>query len=272
MINKKTNDKTKFFIRATSGSSMHFIGAVIWSLITNQIIVLTEKNKALIESRKMNQYHNFVKFWDYSTNQQNHMQHTETDIDLEESIQFFKNSIEFYDSPYPAYVVFTHAKNPDPQIMAFTNTKLINITFTDYDYDQQAYNWLIKTGINQKDVLKRHLQRFQNKFNKLKNITIDSIPLDSPQHHRLLTYIYKFATVEHKQKFMNAAFSDSYPQFNIKFSDITNGKFADQLDDLINFIGIETSQKRKDETIAMINEYASAQTAVPWTLDINDYE
>lgn len=264
------NDKTKIFIRSTHGASIHFIGAVIWCLITDSKIVLKEKDKALFESTQINKFHNFEKFWHYGEYQNKFQNYTLETINLEESIHWMKKEVEFYPCKFDHYVAFIHAINPDSVMLAFENTRLINITYTEDDFDQMSFNWLIKTGLNNKLALKRNLVNVQNTYNKLKDINPDV--LDSSTDLKFLTYINKLSANRGRAKLTNFQFAHHYPHFDIKFSDIMSGELVNQLTDLISFIGIDVSQERKDSVIKLINDYVAAQTLVPWKLDINDYK
>jgi hypothetical protein len=54
---------------------------------------------------------------------------------------------------------------------------------------------------------------------------------------------------------------------NIDFSDIYSGNIITQLNDIIEFCGITISSARRDNAMRLIQQYSSAQTPVPWSLD-----
>ena len=113
------------------------------------------------------------------------------------------------------------------------------------------------------------LTRVQTKHQKLKNIPHNSIDISTDL--KLVTYIQKYSKVNNEH-FNKPVISDSYDVYNINFSDIANKNLIGQLDELIEFLDIEVSAERKAAAIQMINEYADAQTVVPWKLNLEDYE
>jgi len=199
--------------------------------------------------------------------------HTSLDAELESSIAWVKEHFEFYPTEREFYVVHTHAVNPDPLMLAFDNTRLINIDFDDSHRTQMAYNWITKSLFlhNQYSLLKRWLTRIQQEMKKLTDLDPDS--LNETSDLQLLTYINQTGMIRMRTNFKAHTCHESYKDrvFTIQFSDILDKKIAGQLDSLIEFLGITVTQEKKATAIKMINTYADSQTTAPWQLDLDTY-
>lgn len=265
MDTKNLNNKSKIFVRYPPGASGHFISCLILSLV--KYIRIYETHRCHRNINDINQGHDFRTQWtDKFKN------YTNTAIDLDASVKWIKNNFRFYPTDDKLYVVHTHVINPSPLMLAFDNTKLVNICITDNDLDQICFNWVTKSVYlypEQWKLINNMLTRVQTKHQKLKNIPHNSIDISTDL--KLVTYIQKYSKVNNEH-FNKPVISDSYDVYNINFSDIANKNLIGQLDELIEFLDIEVSAERKAAAIQMINEYADAQTVVPWKLNLEDYD
>lgn len=267
MVSENISNKLKIFVRYPPGASGHFISFLILSLTKD--IKLVESHRAHKNINEINQGHNFYNQWTPEFNK-----HTQTDIDLEKSINWVRQTYDFMPTENELYVIHTHAIDPTPLMLAFDNTKLINITIKENDRDQIHYNWVTKSAYLYHEQLKMFntaLAKMQINQNKLKNIPVGSI--NKFTDLKLVTYIQKYAMLESWCfNFFEPVESNLYSVYNINFSDIANKKIIDLLDEIINFLGIKVTQERKEEAIRLLTEYADAQTPVPWKLTLEDYD
>lgn len=257
-------DKPKIFVRYAPGCSGHFISLLILALVKD--ITLINPLSGHQNDNDINFSHTFGNQWTEEFNE-----HTKSEICLETSTNWIKNNFQFFPTADDIYVVHTHVINPDPLMMAFTNTKLVNITFADQDKDQMAFNWVTKSMYvhNQFDIVNKKLKLMKNHYGKLIDVPDNSI--NQYTDKRLITYI-----VRHMIKYFHAQFKQQqignyYKVFNIEFSSIANKQIIHQIDDIIEFLGLTVTTARKENAIKLITEYSTAQIAVPWNLDINDY-
>lgn len=259
--------KPKFFVRYMPGSSGHFVSLVLLSLITD--VELVESHRAHGTIDKANFYHNWESHW-FNSDMATYA--NDANYDIDKGIEFIKNNFFFSDeNPYDFFVVNIHAVNPDAFLQAYDNTKLINISCTDQDLDQIAYNWVTKSlFLNQEwKIIFNQLKRVQS-TGRLKHITNESLLQDSDI--KLLTYIHKFSMQDRFSKYSKYVLPSSEQAFDIEFSSIANKKILDQLDELIKFVGVNVTPERKRNTIEMITRYANAQITVPWQLNLHDYD
>jgi hypothetical protein len=265
MNTQNINEKTKIFVRYMNGSGGHFICLMLLSLI--QDIKLIEPHRGHLNLHDIKRNHNFGNQWSEEFDK-----HTSVGSSLEDSISWIKDNFNFYPTQNEIYVVHTHAINPLPLMGAFENTKLINITFSEDDKNQLAFNWIIKSLYlhNQFDLMNHHLNGIKKHFKKLLNIPNNS--LNRFTNQKLLTYIFRFSQENLYKEFEKCCFKNSNNMYNIKFSDIVNKTIINQLDDIVKFLGITVTQERWNATIKMIHDYADSQTNVPWKLTLEDYE
>lgn len=265
MISENFNNKLKIFVRYPGGASGHFISLLLLNLVTD--IKLVESFRGHRNIQHINNGHNFHQQWT-----DEFRKHTEENIDLNKSIKYIKEKFYFCPIPTDFYVVHTHALNPDPLILAFDNTKLINVKNNDDDLDQLAYNWVTKSVLlydYQFESLNRRLEKIKKNYNRLLDIPY----VDKKSDVKLLTYIVRYTM---DCRFNTIKFTQPlgvrYSIFNLNFKDIASKAIANQLDAIIDFLEIKVCTERKATTIQMINEYADAQTVVPWKLNLEDYD
>jgi len=254
-------DSLKIFVRYPGGAGGHFIAVMILSLIKD--FEIKEKHRGHSNIDDINCGHNFSNQWTTDF-----IKYTAYDINLQESTTWIQNNFEFYDYNQPLYVVHTHVKNPEPLLLAFTNTKLINIKTTEENNDQLAYNWITKSCFlyNQWKNVNQRLIGIQNTYNKLNHISKVGPSTDL----KLLTYIQKIQTRPHYADQNNFMLNND-KTFNITFNDLVSGQLTEQLDDIIKFIGIDVTPERRNNAITLIKEYARTQTKVPWIQELNEY-
>lgn len=252
---------TKIFVRYAPGSSGHFISLLILSLVTDVQIINPGSGHANIND--INIGHNFNDQWT-----DEFKKYTFLDINLNNSIEWIKNNFYFFETNNPLHIVHTHCLNPTPLLLAFTNTKLINITCTHDELDQISYNWITKSCCthNQWNLVQKQLSYIQHKFNKLTDLYANNIHKNTDL--KLCTYINKFSRQYHNE----FTFKISPDAFNISFNNIVTGKVKNQLDELIDFLGISVTQDRKNNAIKLIDNYVDAQVPAPWKLTIEDYQ
>lgn len=262
MDSEKNNDKLKIFVSYLPGSGGHFISTLLLSLI--QEIEIKEKHRYYSNIKDLYVGHNFSNQWISAYDH-----YTSPDIDLAEGAKWIQQKFTFYPTDRLYYVAHTHAINPKPLLLAFDNTKLINISITEEDSDQLSYNWLTKIFLldNRVDIVNAGLQLIQQKHNKLKHITTVNENTD----FKLLNYIHKFKSQSQRTQFSTVNFNGMPNVLTIKFNDIMSGQIKLQLDDIIKFIGINISKERKNKALTLINDYANTQKKVPWIQTIDEY-
>jgi hypothetical protein len=255
-------DKLKIFVRYLPGASGHFISLLLLTLIKD--IDIKETHRGHLNVNDINNGHNFNNQWSLAFKQL-----TTMDIDLEFSVKWIQQNFKFNKIDQLYYIVHTHAINPEPLLLAFDNTKLINISVTDENSDQLAYNWVTKSCFlhNQWDILNQSLQLINQQYNKLKDLT----EVNQMTDLKLLTYIQKFRLELAKNNFNQFNLDKLSNTLTIKFNDIMSGHLATNLDNIIDFVGIDVTPNRKTRAIELIEKYARAQRPVPWLQQLNEY-
>jgi hypothetical protein len=255
------NDKQKIFVRYRPGASGHFVSLMILSLTKG--VKLRNKFSGHENLSDIHSNHNL----------ENVLTSNFDGRDLFEQITYARRTFEFYPTDNEYYIAHTHAINPDPLMLAFENTKLVNIVHQEEDKFQLAFNWVIKSAKvygNQWDIVDTRLGFIKQNYKKL-----NSVPLRSADkcNTKLLTYICAIGAIDKSKQFIEYPFDSSYKDkvFTLQFADIQNKKIIAQLDALIDFLGIAVSEERKLSTIQMIHEYAESQIKVPWEMDINTF-
>jgi hypothetical protein len=267
----------KIIVRYFIGSSGRFISSLLQSLI--EPLELVESHRAHLNfehyrchtytrpGRDMSVYDTFTTKLD------------QTEEELELGAQYFRDSISWdldyvTQKPPPMYILSCHAYNPEPMLRGIENSRVVNITFELADLDQISYNFITKNVIedhNHQDLIDM-IRFLQYKWPKgLPPPDIDQIDWTDA---RQLSYINKWLNIHTSYLFNSVSkkMAQDPRAFNIKFSDIANKKLTTQLPDLIKFIGIDVTQERIQNATALINQYADAQTPVPWSLEFQDYK
>jgi hypothetical protein len=251
------------------GAAGHFLSLAILSLTKDINLVETFRGHKNVDD--INHNHNWGNQWNPMFQK---FTNIDTNILLETRIRYIQQNFEFYPTDNELYVVHTHATNSDPLMMSFDNTKLINISNTDNERSQLAYNWITKSAFlhNQWDILNAQLDLIKKKHYRLLDIPQGSINEKTPI--KLLTYIQTVALESIYQEFINHQFHESYKDrvLTFQFSDILNKNIINQIDNLISFLGIKVSKERKDATIKMLSEYADNQTKFPWIMNVNSFD
>lgn len=255
-------DKLKIFVRYFPGSSGHFISILLLTL--TQDIRVKEMHRGHLNIDDISRGHNFGTQWSPTFTQL-----TAVDIDLESSVKWIQQNFKFDDIDQLYYIVHTHAINPEPLLLAFDNTKLINISINDEHSDQLAYNWVTKSCFlhSQWDILNQGLQLIHQQYNKLKDVPV----VDQKTNLKILTYIQKFQVENARNNFNQFDSGKLSNTLTIKFDDIMSGQLAEELDRIIDFIGVTVTPERKSRAIELIAKYAKAQRPVPWMQQLNEY-
>ena len=267
----------KVIVRYFIGSSGRFISSLLQSLI--EPLELVESHRAHLNfehyrchtytrpGRDMSVYDTFTAKLD------------QTEEELELGAQYFRDTIS-WDLDYvtqklpPMYILSCHAYNPEPMLRGIENSRVVNITFELADLDQISYNFITKNVIedhNHQDLIDM-IRFLQYKWPK--GLPLPDIDQIDWTDARQLSFINKWLNIHTSYLFNSVSkkMAQDPRAFNIKFSDIANKKLTTQLPDLIKFIGIDVTQERIQNATALINQYADAQTPVPWTLEFQDYK
>jgi len=259
-------DKPKIFVRYRGGTCGHFVSLVLLSLIDD--ISIRENWRGHLNIDDINTGHNFYNQWteefDY---------HTCANLsNLPASIAWMQRNFQFYNLHRCLYVIHTHAINPTPLLLAFNNTKLVNISFREEDLDQLYYNWIIKSCqlYGQWSIVQKNLANIQTIHGRLGNLSADDINQNTDT--KLCTYILKYGAENKIKQFIEFDSNKLSNVFNLAFVDIFTGKFENQLDELIGFLNIQVTPRRKEKTLALIKAYADLQIPVPWKLTLEEYD
>lgn len=247
------------------GASGHFMSLAIMSLVTD--VELKEPFRAHTSHDKAWYYHNY-----YRNFSDQKLQKFDHDSDLEQTVKHIQQNYKFSSNiPYPFYVVNTHINNPDALLAAYDNTKLFNIVHTDNDLDQMAYNWITKTLFLYEpwETMRDYLKVIQQTHGRL--IGVDPESLTKETDLKLLVYLQKYGLEQKHVKYCSYQPTNKHPVFTIDFQDIASKKVLNQLDALIDFLEIDVSETRRDNTVKLIEQYAEAQTPVPWAVNLEDY-
>jgi hypothetical protein len=253
-------EKPKIFIRFFPGASGHFLGSILFSLCTP-----IELNNPLHghENRKIMNSNNMLGL--YFQN----LPYDNTDSNLEEEIARIKK-YRFEGTPYPFFVIPTHIVNPTSALVAFKNTKLINIKHHKSDTDQLTYNDVIKSPHFFTKTFPSCFENFKRLYpNKLVDLKLEDIKITDT---KLMTYIAKNVSIRFSERFRDFPLTNVEHLYNIERGDVVNGSLVNKLDELAEFIGIEITDNRRANAIELIKKYTAAQITCPWKIDINDYD
>lgn len=276
----------RVIVRYFIGSSGRFLSTCLESLI--EPIELVEHHRAHL-NYEQNRFHNynspgadFKKYDEYTKLiDQSPAQLTEGSNWFRDNVKFYttkrlihKRSFSFFKDVEPAmYIISCHAYNPIPMMMGFRNSRLINIEFTETDVDQISYNFATKNiiGENRQTDLVEQIRLLKFHWPKILNpIDIDAIDWDDI---RQLTFIIKWLNMKTTSAFntYSKELVNKFDQvYNVQFSDISNGNLSNILPDIVKFLGITVTEERMENARLLISQYSSAQTPVPWSLDLSD--
>lgn len=258
----------KIFVRHPKGGSGGFIITLLRSFSNNTTSLnspyIGHLNRAYVEAMRE---HNFnTQFQDLDTQDLDTILYSEDlrnseYVSLDDKISHIRKKYCFYETKYPYFIAHTHVSNPNPLMLAFENTKLINITFNESDIDQLCYNCIVKVLL-QPDVTSR--KSFSIFLEKLKHSMPPSFKPDdnistlSKDINRFVSILTEYRQHEN-DAYLKHQFNIPYPKINIEFSSIQSKSIIDQLDQLAEFIGVELNAERKLNAIKLVNHYASTQ-------------
>lgn len=263
----KIHDKLKIFIRYPPGASGNFISAVVFSLIVD--IQLRDPRHAHYERQAYSRFHNWHNTFSQDNDDFRYTTSPNCLNSMEDRCKYIQETFSFAPTHLDYYIVSTHSTDTDPLLLAFNNTRLINIEITEKDRTQIAYNWLTKFASRENNYahIINYLKVVKHQYGKLFHVSEKLIGLDSDP--RLLTYIVQTATTNYMRDYMSFKLSSNYPILNIPFSDIANGNLVNRLDEIIDFVNIPNLKRQN--ALKLINQYVNAQTPAPWNLSLDDY-
>lgn len=250
---KKYSDTShpKVFVRHIGGSGGGFIITLLRSFSTGT----THLSNAYVG------HHN----QEYLTSVQEHNFHNHggdqvlysTTETLENKIDHVKKKYFFSSTDYPFFVCHTHVPDPDPLMLAFENTKLINILFEPFELDQIIYNFVTKIFLEDSKLFAELIARLKKQIPDqfTEQDTLNSLVKNTDRMVKLV----KIANQSNIKNFLNHKYEFSYPKLDIKFSDIRNKSIINQLDQIAEFVEVELTEERKYNAIQMINQYANNQ-------------
>lgn len=267
------NKKPKIFVRYTMGASGLFVSTLLMSLV--KPVELQDKHNFHGHNNTEDYFshNNFLLQW---TKYRQDFAHGLVDHrDIDQSISWVRERFFFTESPWPIYVIPTHATNVQPFLTAFDNTKLVNIVVQENELEQVGYNW-IKKAVHRYEPNQEALTNFISSFRyKYPMKKIPQIDLDNLQDEDLkfLTYVYKFTVGQQIIQKYNKFALDISPDriFNIDFADIASKKLLLYLKDVCEFLEISANNERIENAHNLIETYARAQIKVPWKFSIDDY-
>jgi hypothetical protein len=245
----------KVFVRHPKGGSAGFIITLLRSFSNNTTSLtnayIGHRNRAYIEAM---QEHNFQTQWG------DNILYSE-DFSLDDKISHIRKKYSFHETKYPYFICHTHVPNPDPLMLAFKNTKLINITFNESDLDQLCYNSVTKVLLPHDAESKKSFSNFVDKVKQMVPTLLkhdDNVSTLSADINRLVSIAKTFRQQE-TDAYLKHQFNIPYPRIDIEFSSIQSKSIVNQLDQLAEFIGVELSNERKLNAVKLVDQYASKQ-------------
>jgi hypothetical protein len=193
-----------------------------------------------------------------------------TEINLLEEITRIKRYKFNEHSPRPFFVIPMHIIDPTPVLLAFENTKLINVKHDSSDLTQLVYNDVIKSPNFFTKTLPQCFADFKRLYpNKLVDLKLEDIKITDT---KLMTYITKYVSIRFCEKFKDFSLTNVKHLYTIERADLNNKNLIHKLDDLAEFVGIKLLPERRQNAIDLIKKYAEAQIMCPWNLYLSDYE
>ena len=253
--------KPKVFIRYMPGAGGHFLGSILLSFFTpvklNDPLSGHENRKTLGFNHTLFSYLRTALY-------------DNTEISVSEEITRIKRYIFHEYSLHPFFVIPMHIINPMPALLAFENTKLVNIKHATSDLTQLVYNDVIKSPNFFTKTFPQCFADFKRLYpNKLVDLKLADIKITDT---KLMTYITRFVSIRFCERFKDFPLTNVEHLYTIEYADLNNKNLIQELDNLAEFIGIELLPERKQNAIDLIEKYTAAQIPCPWNLDINDYE
>jgi hypothetical protein len=261
-------------VRYFPGTGGRFLCTLLSSLV--EPVELVESHRAHLNS-DWNRHHNYDQK-DSPTDQYDQYngmnQLHPSDDHIQAGADFFRNTIkfgkEFNGMPEPdMFILSGHIYNPESLLRAWPSSRVINITFNAQDLDQISYNWVTKNIIQESRY--EDLRTLVNLLHREWPRHLGTIKMEDVQWGdvRNMSFITRWLNNQTSKRFssISTAMASQSNVLNINFSDIYSGKIITQLNDIIEFCEITVSAQRRDNAVRLIQQYSSAQTPVPWSLD-----
>jgi len=257
-------------VRYFLGSSGRFMCALLSSLI--EPVELAESHRAHL-NMDHDKYHNYnqrdrdLSIYDTFTNDI-----FQSEESIERGAEYFRREIkfgpEFRTGPEPLmYIISCHAYTPEPMLRGIENSRVLNITFQPDDIDQITYNWVTKNIVQDRryDDLLNLIKFLKHSWpRELKPVRESDVDFNDV---RKMCFIVKWLNQSAMERFNSVSQKIANKSLNIKFSQIGDEQI---IDSIIDFCGIDVPEDRLNNAKRLISQYASAQTPVPWSLDIVD--
>jgi hypothetical protein len=179
--------------------------------------------------------------------------------------------INYYLKP-KILTIWGHFVDPSIITTSIENCRLITIGFTKNDIDQIVYNSIYKNIV--KDKRQHLLDKIVNGFKMVmpeeyKNIVSITGNITLNTDIKILCAMEKFIAEDYNFDFMNLTPHYHVPSYIFPFGNIANKQIINQLDELADFLGVQLTEERRKNCIALVNQYADAQIPVPWAIDVD---
>jgi len=187
---------------------------------------------------------------------------TSAGADLSSSVKYIKQNffVQEKSTAFPFVPIITHAINPDSILLAFDNSRLINIHHTEQETDQILHNFVLKTLVGEfffvvPKLLNQFKKMYPNKLQHVKHVDEDNI--------YLMMYIQKFLIQPTFNDFIQ--YDTAYPKLNIEWQSIIDKSIINRIEELASFVGVKLDQARYTNAVDLINKYSDAQQAIIYT-------
>jgi hypothetical protein len=245
--------KPKVVVRFRPGASGNFLTCILLSLVESTVLKNPLSGHENFQAASL--AHNFE---DQYLNDEFDIA-TSVGSDLIESTKYIKQNFFIHEkvTETPFVTIITHTINPEPILLAFENSRLINIHHTAQETDQILYNFVLKTLADEFFfVVPKLLDRFKKMYpGKLTTVT----HIDKDNIH-LMMYIQKFLTQSTFNDFIQ--YSTAHPNLNIAWKSIIDKSIISRIEELASFVGIDINQERYNNAVELINKYSDAQQTI----------
>jgi hypothetical protein len=187
---------------------------------------------------------------------------TSAGTDLIPAVEYIKQNffVQENSTAFPFVPIITHAINPEPILLAFDNSRLVNIHHTEQETDQILHNFVLKTLVGEfffivPKLLDQFKKMYPNKLQHINHVDEDNI--------HLMMYIQKFLIHPTFKDFTQ--YTTNYPNLNIEWKSIIDTSVINRIEELASFIGIELEQSRYNNAVELINKYSNAQQTIIYT-------
>lgn len=269
-MSKKTHQKPKILVRYPTGAAGTFICSLLYGFC-HDIDINFPGGAAELAVDYFHKDHNFHLQWQKDISDV-FFHHTSIGCDLDLATAWMAETFRFYKTDSPFYIVRTHAHNVQPLLQAWNNTRLINIQIRPEDIDQLTYNFVSKRLVvnpPHPDTTHTVLKHIQRDKGKLLWVTPELM-------HKVQQDLYLVCCI-HKERMLKLEHLYTSPQtvqpcYNVTFDSIMDRSFVNQLPAIADFAGINFTYEDLTKAEKMFLRYLRAQTKVPWSIDIDDYD